>query len=445
MPDRLSDTTAEAKEVQLEILRKLGPERRSMLTAEWSDAMPWRMRRAFAIAAQLVVIAFFALLAWVGISILQVLATDTLVSLLRELEVMTLAKAFQGETPEHNRLGTDVEQIHDAAAADAFLKEQPAVAMLGIACVLTGEPGVRADIQGCALGRSDGHAAFVQGDLADTGALDVLFQTRPFDAVVHFAAFIEAGESMQLPGKYFLNNVSNTRNLLDAMVRHGVMRLIFSSSAGVYVSKDTPLVEDDPTGPASVYGETKLMMERMLGWYHQTVGVRFAALRYFNACGAMLDANGVPVRGEDHHPETHLIPLTLQVPLGQRDAIMIYGTDYNTPDGTCIRDYVHIDDLASAHVLALDALDAGEGSLIYNLGNGQGYSVREVINTVRRVSGRDFKVVEADRRPGDPAFLTSDATKIRRELGWTARKPELESMVATAWQWHNEHPNGYSD
>ncbi|NLF77171.1 MAG: UDP-glucose 4-epimerase GalE [Chloroflexi bacterium] len=287
--------------------------------------------------------------------------------------------------------------------------------------------------------------AFVQGDLADTGALDILFQTRPFDAVVHFAAFIEAGESMQLPGKYFLNNVSNTRNLLDAMVRHGVMRLIFSSSAGVYASKDTPLVEDDPTGPASVYGETKLMMERMLGWYHQTVGMRFAALRYFNACGAMLDTNGVPIRGEDHHPETHLIPLTLQVPLGQRDAIMIYGTDYNTPDGTCIRDYVHIDDLASAHVLALDALDAGEGSLIYNLGNGHGYSVREVIDIAREVTGVDFPAVETGRRPGDADRLVASSSRIQADLGWSPRYTDLRDIIASAWAWHTAHPDGYGD
>lgn len=288
-------------------------------------------------------------------------------------------------------------------------------------------------------------AAFVQGDLADVAGLDVLFQAQDFDAVVHFAAFIEAGESMQLPGKYFLNNVSNTRNLLEVMVRHGVRRLIFSSSAGVYASKDTPLVEDDPTGPASVYGETKLMMERMLHWYHQTVGMRYAALRYFNACGAMLDADGTPIRGEDHHPETHLIPLTLQVPLGQRDAILIYGTDYNTPDGTCIRDYVHIEDLASAHVLALDALGAGEGRLVYNLGNGRGYSVREVIDIARDVTGVDFPAVEAERRPGDADRLVASSGRIQADLGWKPRFTDLREIIASAWAWHTAHPDGYGD
>ena len=187
-------------------------------------------------------------------------------------------------------------------------------------------------------------AAFVKGDLADTGALDILFQTHNFDAVAHFAAFIEAGESMQLPGKYFYNNVANTHNLLDVMNRYSVKRLIFSSTAAVYASKNAALNEDDPLGPASVYGESKLMIERMLYWYHHVTGLHYAALRYFNACGAMLDPNGAPLRGEDHHPETHLIPLTLQVPLGKRDAIYIFGTDYKTPDGTCIRDYVHIED-----------------------------------------------------------------------------------------------------
>ena len=288
-------------------------------------------------------------------------------------------------------------------------------------------------------------AAFVQGDLADRGALEVLFQTHHFDAVAHFAAFIEAGESMQQPGKYFRNNVACTNNLLEIMTRYGVKKLIFSSTAGVYASKDTPLVEDDPLGPASVYGETKLMMERMLHWYHQTVGMRFAALRYFNACGAMLDASGVPVRGEDHHPETHLIPLALQVPLGQRDAIMIYGTDYNTPDGTCIRDYVHIEDLASAHVLALGALDAGEGKLIYNLGNGRGYSVREVIDIAREVTGVDFPALEIERRPGDADRLVASSARIQAELGWQPRHTDLRDIIASAWAWHKAHPDGYGD
>jgi len=262
---------------------------------------------------------------------------------------------------------------------------------------------------------------------------------------VHFAAFIEAGESMQLPGKYFLNNVSNTRNLLEVMVRHGVRRLIFSSSAGVYASKDTPPGRGRSDRPGFRLRETKLMMERMLHWYHQTVGMRYAALRYFNACGAMLDADGMPIRGEDHHPETHLIPLTLQVPLGQRDAILIYGTDYNTPDGTCIRDYVHIEDLASAHVLALDALGAGEGRLVYNLGNGRGYSVREVIDIAREVTGVDFPAVETERRPGDADRLVASSGRIQADLDWKPRYTDLREIIASAWAWHTAHPNGYGD
>jgi UDP-glucose 4-epimerase len=288
-------------------------------------------------------------------------------------------------------------------------------------------------------------ADFVQGDVGDAAALDVLFQVGQFDAVAHFAAFIEAGESMQLPGKYFRNNVSNTQVLLDAMLRHGVRKLIFSSTAGVYASKDAPLMEDDPVGPASVYGESKLMIERMLQWYHRQMGLQYAALRYFNACGAMLDAAGKPIRGEDHHPETHVIPLALQVPLGKRDAFYIYGTDYRTPDGTCIRDYVHVEDLASAHVLALEALGDGRDCMIYNLGNGRGYSVRQVADIAREVTGVDFPVVETDRRPGDADMLVASSERISRELGWEPRYPDLRTIIASAWAWHSTYPDGYGD
>lgn len=287
-------------------------------------------------------------------------------------------------------------------------------------------------------------AAFVQGDLADRAALDVLFQTLNVDAVAHFAAFIEAGESMQEPAKYFRNNVAYTNNLLEAMVNHGVSKLLFSSSAGVYASKDGPITEEDPVGPVNVYGETKLMIERILAWYNRVAGLQFAALRYFNACGAMLDGNGAPLRGEAHQPETHLIPLTLQVPLGQREAIYIYGTDYNTPDGSCIRDYVHIEDLATAHVLALEALGPQRDHLIYNLGNGRGYSVREVIDVARRVTGVDFPAVEAPRRPGDADMLVASSERIMRDLGWEPRYPDLRDIVAMAWTWHTTHPHGYA-
>lgn len=288
-------------------------------------------------------------------------------------------------------------------------------------------------------------AQFVKGDIGDAGALDVLFQTQQVDAVAHFAAFIEAGESMQMPGKYFHNNVVNTQNLLDAMLRHDVKKLIFSSTAGIYASKNAPIEEDDPVGPANVYGETKLMIETMLRWYHEVAGLNYAALRYFNACGAMLDEAGKPVRGEAHDPETHLIPLTLQVPLGQRETIYMFGTDYNTHDGTCIRDYVHIEDLASAHVLALDALNGGRTRMVYNLGNGRGYSVKEVIDVARDVTGIDFSATATDRRPGDADMLIASSESINQDLGWEPRYPDLKDIIASAWKWHTTHPNGYDD
>jgi len=287
-------------------------------------------------------------------------------------------------------------------------------------------------------------ASFIRADLGDPPALDLLFQTQPFDAVAHFAAFIEAGESMQQPAKYFENNVVNSQHLLAAMLRYDVKRLIFSSSAGVYASKNAALEESDPLGPANLYGQTKLMIEQMLDWYHRVAGLRYAALRYFNACGAMLDAQGRAVRGEDHHPETHVIPLALQAPLGQREAFYIYGTDYDTFDGTCIRDYVHIEDLASAHVLALAALDA-RGKMIYNLGSGRGYSVREVADMARAVTGQDFPVIETDRRPGDADMLVASSEQINQDLGWAPRFPDLRTIVESAWAWHYSHPLGYED
>jgi UDP-glucose 4-epimerase len=285
-------------------------------------------------------------------------------------------------------------------------------------------------------------AVFVQGDLADRTALGAAFARYQPEAVAHFAAFIEAGESMLKPGKYFRNNVANTINLLDVMVDHGVRRIIFSSTAGVYASKDAPLSEDDPIDPANVYAETKLMIERMLHWYHRVFGLRYCALRYFNAAGAMLDAAGSALRGEAHQPESHLIPLTLQVPLGQRDRLYLFGSDYPTPDGTCIRDYIHIEDLASAHVLAFDALDTVE-TMTYNLGNGRGYSNREVIEIAREVTGLPIPIAEVERRPGDAPILIASAEKISRELGWKPRFPDLTDMIRTAWAWHRTHPHGY--
>ncbi len=285
-------------------------------------------------------------------------------------------------------------------------------------------------------------AGFVQGDISDKGALDTLFQMGNFDAVAHFAALIEAGESMENPSLYFRSNVVNTENLLESMLKHDVKRLVFSSTAAVYASKNGPLSEEDPYQPANVYGETKLMIEQMIRWYHKQLGLKYCVLRYFNACGAMLDAQGNAIRGEAHSPETHLIPLTLQVPLGQRDAIKIYGADYPTADGTCVRDYIHIVDLASAHVLALQALDDRK-AMTYNLGNGQGYSVRQVIDVARQVTNHELPAIEAPRRPGDGPVLVASAEKVNDELGWTPRYPDLKTIIASAWEWHRSHPHGY--
>jgi UDP-glucose 4-epimerase len=279
-------------------------------------------------------------------------------------------------------------------------------------------------------------AAFIQSDLADQVTLGSTLQAGRFEAVMHFAAFIEAGESMQDPGKYFRNNLANSLGLLESCVRAGTERFVLSSSAAVYASSDDPLTEEHPLGPANVYGQTKLMIEQALEWYYRVHGLRFAALRYFNAAGALGD------RGEAHQPESHLIPLVLQVALRQREQVQIYGVNYPTPDGTCIRDYIHIADLVSAHLLALEAL-GDRDRLIYNLGNGDGYSVRQVVDAARRVTGHPLPTVEAPRRPGDAPRLVASSEKIRRELGWRPQHPALDDILASAWEWHREHPNGY--
>lgn len=285
-------------------------------------------------------------------------------------------------------------------------------------------------------------AAVIIGETGDRMRLNETFQKQSFDAVMHFAAFIEAGESMQLPEKYFRNNTANTLTVLEAALANGVKRFVFSSTAALYGDPErTPISESDRLQPTNAYGESKLLVERMLEWFHKIHGVSYASLRYFNAAGAADD------HGEAHNPETHLIPIILQVASGKRENISIYGTDYDTPDGTCIRDYIHVSDLASAHILAVNALqdNATPKKLIYNLGNGQGFSVREVIEVARKVTGHPIPVVEAARRPGDPAVLVASSDAIRFDLGWKPEHPNLESIVRSAWEWAQKHPEGYKD
>jgi UDP-glucose 4-epimerase len=281
-------------------------------------------------------------------------------------------------------------------------------------------------------------AAFVQGDCGDPVLLDRLLGDTRFDAVMHFAAYIEAGDSMVHPGRFFVNNTARSLILVDRMTAHGVNKLIFSSTAATYGDPEyTPIDEDHPKSPTNAYGYAKLLVEGSLDWMNRLVGLRCASLRYFNVAGCSAEL------GEDHAPESHLIPLVLEVAQGKRPAIKIFGTDYPTPDGTSIRDYIHVLDLASAHVMAMNAL--GEQSrLIYNLGNGMGYSVREVIETTRRVTGHAIPVEEAPRRAGDPAVLVASSAKIRRELGWTPAYPDLETIIQSAWQWKQRYPQGYA-
>jgi len=280
-------------------------------------------------------------------------------------------------------------------------------------------------------------ARLVVADMADRAALDQIFSERRIDAVVHLAASIEVGESMQVPEKYFRNNTASALTLLEAVLAHRVQRLVFSSTAALYGTPErTPIEETDALQPTNAYGESKLLVERMLAWLHRIHGLRYASLRYFNAAGAEGE------QGEDHHPESHLIPLTLQVALGKLECLSVYGTDYPTPDGTCIRDYIHVSDLASAHLVVLDALRERD-KLIYNLGNGRGFSVREVVDTVRRVTGHPIPAREAARRPGDPPVLVASSNSIKRELGWSPRYSDLEDIVRSAWNWRRAHPNGY--
>lgn len=279
-------------------------------------------------------------------------------------------------------------------------------------------------------------AVLFQGELGDGAALDRVLSEHKIDAVMHFAACILVGESMEQPARYFTNNVADVINLLNAMLRNGVMRFIFSSSAAVYGEPEiVPIPESAPMKPNNPYGETKLIVERILEWYSRLLDFRYVALRYFNAAGASGD------RGEDHPTETHLIPIVLEAALGKRKAVSIFGADYPTPDGTCVRDYIHVLDLAQAHILALHSLD--RGSHVYNLGNGNGHSVREVIEVARRVTGLKIPVVEGPRRAGDPASLVASSTKAMKELGWRPAYADLTAIVGSAWEWRSRHPDGY--
>lgn len=284
-------------------------------------------------------------------------------------------------------------------------------------------------------------ATFYQGDIRDADFLDRLFQTNgKIDAVIHFAAFSLVGESVVNPLKYYENNLYGTKVLLDAMIRNGVDKIVFSSTAATYGEPENiPILESDRTCPTNPYGETKLAMEKMISWSAKAHGLHYVSLRYFNACGAHKSGD----IGEAHNPESHLIPLILQVPNGKREFISIFGTDYSTPDGTCIRDYIHVTDLAKAHILAVKYLMNGGESDIFNLGNGVGYSVREVIETARKVTGHPIPAKEEPRRAGDPARLVASGEKAKKILGWEPEVKDLAEIIGSAWNWHSKHRNGY--
>jgi UDP-glucose 4-epimerase len=275
-------------------------------------------------------------------------------------------------------------------------------------------------------------ATFIEGDVADSKRLEEIFSGDAFAGVMHFAALIEAGDSMRKPETYFRNNTAATLGLLQAMVNKNLRKLVFSSTAAVYGEPlSTPIFEDAALVPTNPYGESKLMVEQMLAWIHRVHGLRYASLRYFNVAGA------VPGRGEDHEPESHIIPLILDVALGRRQSIKIFGQDYPTPDGTCIRDYIHVQDLAEAHLLAFEALETRD-RMIYNLGNGHGFTVRQVVEAARRVTGHAIPVEEMPRRPGDPASLIASSAKIEADLGWKPKFTQLDDILRSAWEWHQQ-------
>lgn len=284
-------------------------------------------------------------------------------------------------------------------------------------------------------------AEVYEGDLRNRADIDNVFDKKSdIDAVIHFAANSLVGESMVKPLKYYDNNICGTKVLLESMVAHNINRIVFSSTAATYGEPiHTPILENDPTNPTNCYGETKRAMERMFYWTEQAHGMKYVSLRYFNACGAHISGK----IGEAHNPESHLIPIILQTANGTRNHISVFGTDYDTPDGTCIRDYIHVTDLAQAHILAVEYLINGGESDIFNLGNGVGFSVKEVIETAKKVTGKEIKVVEENRRAGDPAVLIASSEKAKKVLGWNPQYNELSTIIETAWKWHSTHPNGY--
>lgn len=283
-------------------------------------------------------------------------------------------------------------------------------------------------------------ARFYQGDIRNRTFVDSVLDKEKIDAVIHFAANSVVGESMTDPLKYYDNNVNGTKVLLQSMVAHGLNKIVFSSTAATYGEPErVPILETDKTEPANAYGETKLAMEKMFKWTDSAHGMKYVSLRYFNACGAHVSGE----IGEAHSPETHLIPLILQVPLGQREAISIYGDDYPTFDGTCIRDYIHVTDLAQAHILAVEYLMNGNDSNIFNLGNGIGFTVKEVIDTARKVTGHPIPATITPRRAGDPAQLIASSDKAKSVLGWNPQHADLEEIISSAWKWHSTHPNGF--
>ncbi|MDY4661964.1 UDP-glucose 4-epimerase GalE [Pseudoflavonifractor capillosus] len=284
-------------------------------------------------------------------------------------------------------------------------------------------------------------ARFYQADIRDRAAMDALFEQEHIEGVIHFAASSPVGESMNDPLKYYDNNLGGTMVLLSSMVAHGVDKIVFSSTAATYGEPEqVPILEGDKTQPTNCYGETKLAMEHMMSWVSRAHGLRYVALRYFNACGAHPSG----AIGEAHNPETHLVPIILQVPNGQREAVSVFGDDYPTRDGTCVRDYIHVTDLAQAHILALDYLLQGGENNVFNLGNGVGFTVNEVIECARKVTGHPIPAVVSPRRAGDPAQLVASSEKAKTVLGWKPQYDNLETIISTAWAWHKAHPNGYN-